>query len=192
MILGADVGQVYTDYRLGSILNSGRSLDLAIQNSGNAFFTIGSDDGQGLAEYYTRDGAFNIDSMGRLVTSNGLPVLGTDGRPIAVSSENFTVDADGTVTAGGRAAGRLMIRQFTDASGLRKRGDNLLEATAALEQTEFTGNVTQGALEQSNVNVIREMVDMITVTRSYEANQKIISALDSTLDKAVNEVGAVR
>jgi flagellar basal-body rod protein FlgG len=67
-----------------------------------------------------------------------------------------------------------------------------VQKTAGSQDQPFTGEVTQGSIEQSNVNIIKEMVDMISVTRAYEANQKVLQAQDGTLDKAVNEVGAVR
>jgi flagellar basal-body rod protein FlgG len=67
-----------------------------------------------------------------------------------------------------------------------------VKTTDDTEEQDFTGTVQQGYLELSNVNVVREMVDMITVMRSYEANQKILQAQDSTLERAVNEVGAIR
>ena len=87
--------------------------------------------------------------------------------------------------------GRLLISEFENENALRKIGENLVEAAGA-PPNEFTGAVKQGYIEQSNVNAITEMVNMITVMRAYEANQKVLHAHDEALEKAVNEVGRIR
>lgn len=85
-----------------------------------------------------------------------------------------------------------MIRNFTDTTTLRKTGSNLVQRTENTQEQPFDGIVRQGYLEQSNVNSINEMINMITIMRSYEANQKILQAQDGTLERAVNEIGVVR
>ncbi len=191
MQLGTDVGEVFTYYSQGQLNDTNNHLDMAIRDSNNAFFTIAASDMQGNTEvFYTRDGSFARSSANMLVTKEGHVVLGENG-PIMLQGGDFTVEADGTVSQGDEILDRLLITEFADTSVLRKYGNNLIRAEAGSETVEFTGIIKQGTTELSNVNIVREMVDMITVLRSYEANQKVLQAMDSTLEKAVNQVGAV-
>lgn len=198
MELGSDIGEIFTYYNQGSITKTGGKLDMAIHNSPNqpagsaAFFTVGVREANGnIREYYTRDGAFALNASKQLVTKDGYMVLGENGA-ITLENENFMVQDDGTIVQDGQIVDRLMITEFSNTTTLNKIGMNLVERTAQTQEQPLTGKIAQGYLEQSNVNIVREMVDMITVTRSYEANQKILQAQDGTLEKAVNEVGAVR
>jgi len=192
MELGSDVGEIFTYYKQGQLVRTGSSLDLAVRDSDTAFFTVQVERENGSTiECYTRDGRFMLDSSGRLVTLEGHPVMGVEG-PIYLYGGDFTVEDDGTIIQDGMIAARLLIREFANPESLRKYRDNLVVTTEETVEQDFTGNIAQGFTEQSNVNVIREMVHMITVMRSYEANQKIIQTLDGTLEKAVNEVGTVR
>lgn len=192
MELGSDVGEVFTYYDQGQLLKTDNSSDLAIRGSDTAFFTVRAPGPDGnIREYYTRDGLFTLNAENQLVTKDGYAVMGEYG-PIYLDSQSFAVESDGTIIQDGAVVDRLLIREFADASALRKYGSNLVESVDGAEQVNFTGTVEQGYIEQSNVNIIREMVDMISVVRAYEANQKILQAQDSTLEKVVNEVGAVR
>jgi flagellar basal-body rod protein FlgF len=201
MVLGSDVGEVYTNFSQGALQNTGNNLDFALQDdiSGastqsniNSFFTIGvpGDKGQ-MDEYYTRDGAFALNQNNQLVTKDGYPVLGENG-PITLKTGDFTVGSDGTIVQNGATVGKLLVKSFQNTTDLRKFGSNLYQAIPGAQEQPFSGSVMQGNLEQSNVNIISEMVDMITVTRSYEASQKMLQAQDETLDKAVNEVGSIK
>lgn len=192
MQLGSDVGEVYTYFNQGGILKTGNNLDFAIKDSKSAFFTVQVTDGNGQkAEYYTRDGAFIINNNGQLSTVDGNLVMGKNG-PIVLQNANFSVESDGTIVQNGQAVDKLLITEFTDTRQLRKFGSNLISALDGAGPRQFTGTVQQGYLEQSNVNVVKEMVSMISVMRAYEANQKVLQAQDGTLEKAVNEIGAVR
>jgi flagellar basal-body rod protein FlgF len=192
MEMGSDVGEVFTYYRQGQLVRTGSRYDLAIRDSDTAFFTVEVPDAEGnIRHYYTRDGQFTLDPDGRLVTKDGYTVAGEFG-PIYLYDGDFVVEEDGSVIQNGEFIGVLLIKEFSNPETLRKYGSNLVEATGETVEGYFTGNVEQGFIEQSNVNVVREMVDMITVMRSYEANQKMVQAIDMTLEKAVNEVGAVR
>jgi flagellar basal-body rod protein FlgG len=191
MELGSDVGEVFTNYTQGQITTTNNNLDMAIKDSNNAFFTVSVTDADGgVKECYTRDGSFTRGSDNSLRTKDGYAVLGENG-PIVLGSGDFVVGQDGTVQQNGEMIDKLKIMEFEDTTELKKRGDNLIEANEGAKTRAFTGTVAQGATELSNVNIVREMVDMITVTRSYEANQKILQSIDGTLDKAVNEVGRV-
>jgi len=192
MELSHDVGEVFTYYTQGQAVKTDNPLNLAIQNSNSAFFTIGTIDANGdMNQYYTRDGDFSLDAGKRLVTRDGRLVLGENG-PIMLTGEKISVQPDGTVIQDGQTVDRLLIKEFTDTKTLRKFGDNLIQTTGDTQEQAFSGTVAQGFLEQSNVNIVKEMVDMISVMRAYEANQKMLQAQDGTLDKVVNEVGAVK
>ena len=130
-----------------------------------------------------------LNADGQLA-QKGYFVMG-EGGIITLGSEDFSVLEDGTILENGQAINRLLISEFENENALRKIGENLVEAAGA-NPNEFSGVVKQGYLEQSNVNAISEMVNMITVMRAYEANQKVLQAQDEALAKAVNEVGRVR
>ncbi len=201
MDFGSDVREVYTNFSQGPSQVTNNSLDFALKDvafdpasttKSVSMFTVGVPDGTGkVIDYYTRDGSFGLDVSNKLVTKEGYAVMGENG-PITLDSEDFSVNSDGTIVQNGTAIGKLLITSFLDASVLKKVGSDLYEAPVDVQIQPFTGEVLGGYLEQSNVNIINEMIDMITVTRSYEASQKILQAQDGTLEKAVNEVGAVR
>jgi flagellar basal-body rod protein FlgG len=139
---------------------------------------------------YTRDGAFVLGPDGVMRTVGGNPVLGENGR-ITLEGDDFVVTKDGWVTQNDVTVDRLRITSFEDPHTLRKVGGNLLVATDDSVERPFDGVLRQFYLEQSNVSIVTEMVGMITTMRAYEANQKIIHAIDGTLDKACNEIGRV-
>lgn len=191
MQLGFDVGEVYTYYTPGQLTATSNSTDLALNDNGSAFFTIGMTDENGnTKEYYTRDGAFTINSNNQLVTKDGYIVMGQNG-PITLNGDKFSVQDDGTIIQNGATVGKLLIKQFTDTKTLRKYGSDLVATSGETQEEAFTGSVKQCYLEQSNVNIVKEMVSMISVMRAYEASQKVLQAEDSTLDKAVNDVGKI-
>lgn len=192
MRLGSDVGEVYTYFSQGSLTGTNSKLDMAVRDSNSAFFSVLVPDADGnTKEFYTRDGAFTMGPGNRLITKDGYAVEGQNG-PIILNGSDFSVETDGSIVQNGAVVDKFLIKEFTDTKTLRKFGDNLLENIDQTAVRDFSGTIQQGFLEQSNVNIVREMVDMITVMRSYEANQKVLQAQDSTLDKAVNEVGAIR
>ena len=182
---GTHIDEIYTDFAQGSMEETGTVTDLAI--SGEGFFAVETPDG----ERYTRAGNFSVDQDGYLVTSDGDYVLGDNGR-LNVGTGGFAVSSDGTVTADGEVRGTLDIVQFEDTTGLRKQGENLYYSLDGEIPTEADGKVIQGYLEGSNVDIADEMVDMISVYRTYEANQKILTMTDETLGLAVNDLGSLR
>ena len=119
-------------------------------------------------------------------------VLGTSG-PINIDGEDVSIDANGVVRVDGNLVGNLDVVNLENREFLRKTGDNLYQMAEDVEPQEipFEGKVLQGFLEESNVNTIREMVDMITLLREYESGQKAIRVQDEMLEKASNEIGRV-
>jgi flagellar basal-body rod protein FlgG len=189
--LGLGVRTVATSrsFTQGSLQQSGNTLDVAIR--GNGFFQVTMPDG---TIGYTRDGAFQLDSQGRLVNSSGLPIA--NGITVPANAQAVSISADGTVSAtvpGNTAAqpiGTIALSNFINPAGLEPRGQNLFTETAASGQpqggtpgTNGLGSVMQGFVETSNVNVVQELVNMIQTQRAYEMNSKAIQTSDQMLQK---------
>jgi len=189
--LGVKIGENYTDYEQGAFKNTNNSYDLALD--GNGFFSIEFTNKSGeTSTLYTRDGEFTVDSEGALRTKEGDYVLGEGGEiNIPTNAKSVSIDTLGNVTADGVYVDKLQVTDFEDYNYLKKYGENLYIATDGATEKTSTAKVSQGYLEASNVNVVRQMVDMINISRSYESNQKVMQAIDETLDKAVNQVGRV-
>lgn len=181
---GIHVDEVATRITQGAMEETRRNADLAL--TGNAFFAVQTPEG----ERYTRAGNFQVTSEGMLVTAAGEPVLGNNG-PVMVGSGDFTVDTMGGVWVGGQQTAQLRLVGFEDPTVLRKEGGNLMFAYNANPGPATDYTVKQGFLEGSNVDLSTTMVDMMTVYRAYETNQRMIQMMDATLDKAVNQVGNV-
>lgn len=194
--LGTGVRMVATEkiHTQGGFAQTGNSLDVAIQ--GRGFFQILAPDGS-LA--YSRNGAFQVDSQGQVVTSQGYLVQPT----IAVPSDatSLTIGLDGTVSAlaAGSATptqiGSIQMADFVNPTGLQPVGENLFRETAASGSPQIgtpnsngLGSVMQGNLETSNVNVVEELVDMIEAQRAYELNSKAISTADQMLQYVNNNM----
>lgn len=189
--LGLGVRTVATsrNFLQGSLQQSNNALDVAI--NGNGFFEVNMPDG---TMAYTRDGSFEVNAQGQLVTSSGLPVA--NGITIPQGATKISIGNDGvvSVTMPGQAApqqvGNIAMSQFINAAGLEPRGQNLYVETAASGQpqqgtpgTNGLGTIQQGYLEASNVNVVQELVTMIQTQRAYEMNSKAIQTSDQMLAK---------
>lgn len=187
--LGVKIGETYTDYSQGSIRQTGGTYDLAL--SGSGFFTVSVTDKAGVVHTrYTRDGRFMLTREGLLVDADGNPVQGENGNiVIDPSAKSVTISDTGVITADGETIDKLQIVDFEDYDYLYKYGDTMYEPVDGATFRDAAAEVIQGYTEQSNVNVVSEMVDMITITRAYEASQKVIRSYDSMLNNAVNQVG---
>jgi len=182
---GTYIDGTYSDMTAGTLRHSGNPLDLALL--GDGFFTVETPAGL----RFTRDGRFTLDGEGWLVTLEGHRVLGEAG-PIRVQGETVHVTEQGEVWVDGALAGVLAIRVFADPQGLVREGSSLWAPTEwSGEPQPAAARVQAGYVEDSNVNVIMAMVELIAAYRSYEANQRVIQAFDQTLGKAVNELGRV-
>ncbi|ENY71409.1 lateral flagellar basal-body rod protein LfgG [Aeromonas diversa CDC 2478-85] len=171
----------------GNFQNTGQELDIAIVGGG--FFGVTMPDGE---TAYTRNGQWHRNGEGQLVNSDGLPMV-----PQIEIPENATriaIGADGTVSAtvpgqqDNVELGRMTLTNFSNPSGLEALGGNLYRATGASGEPiegvpgeDGLGAVKQYTLEASNVNVVEEMVDMITTQRAYEMNAKVVSSADQML-----------
>lgn len=191
MSLGVKIGENYTDYSQGSLKETGNTYDLAL--AGNGFFTISYTDKKGnTSEKYTRDGEFTMDSEGYLRTLEGDYVQGEGGAiMIPVETSEVSIRDNGDIYADGEYVDFLRIVDFEDYNNIEKFGENLYNVVDGATETESTAAVKQGYLEMSNINVVKEMVEMITISRAYESNQKLIQTEDDMLDKSVNQVGKV-
>ncbi|MDH7974584.1 flagellar basal-body rod protein FlgG [Sphingomonas sp. AR_OL41] len=176
----------------GAMQTTGNSLDLALDGAG--YFQVQLPGGQ---LGYTRSGNFSRSPEGLLVTSEGYQVQ--PGITVPEGATSITIGTDGTVSAqvaGQNAAtqiGQIQVANFPNTAGLQSTGDNYLVETASsgaaslgIAGQDGRGNIRQGMLESSNVNVVEELVDMIECQRAYEVNSKMISATDDML-KYVNQ-----
>jgi flagellar basal-body rod protein FlgG len=189
--LGLGVRTVATtrSYTQGSLQQSGNNLDVAI--NGNGFFQVTQSDG---TIGYTRDGSFQVDSQGRLVTSSGLPIA--SGVTIPVTAQSVSISPQGVVSVilpgnvTPQPVGSITLASFVNPAGLEPRGQNLFTETAASGQPNVgtagangMGPLQQGFLETSNVNAVQELVTMIQTQRAYEMNSKAIQTSDQMLQK---------
>lgn len=193
--LGTRISGTQIDFQPGSLKQTGKELDLAIE--GNGFFEVTNPDG---TSSYTRNGAFNLNANGDVVLASAI-----EGRllepPVNIPPDatDISVSSDGTVSyrpAGAdelTAAGQILVSVFPNPGGLLQQGDTLYSITdasgAAVPSTpgsQGIGSVAQGFLEQSNVEPVHELVDLIKTQRNFELNSQVVQAADQTLQLLAN------
>ncbi len=190
--LGVKPSAINTLFKQGNLQQTENPLDVAIQGVGFFGITVGDQ------TLYTRDGAIKIDASGNLVTADGNLYLGAE----AISDPNaydINIAKDGTITYQipgddtAQEAGKLQVFKFMNPAGLLKVGKNLYQATAnsgeAQEwdsEDDSTTSIQSGYLEMSNVQIVEEMVNLITAQRAYEINSKVIQSSDEMLQTATN------
>ncbi|WP_431261169.1 flagellar basal-body rod protein FlgG [Roseateles chitinivorans] len=187
--LGSRAVATSRSHSQGSLTQTSNYLDVAVK--GNGFFQVQMPDG---TTAYTRDGSFQLDANGQVVTNNGNTVL--PGIIVPADSKTLTIGADGTVSVTTAASatpttlGQLQLANFINPPGLESLGGNLYAETVAsgTPQTgapgqNSLGTVQQGFVETSNVNVVEELVQMIQTQRAYEMNSKAITTTDQMLQK---------
>jgi flagellar basal-body rod protein FlgG len=187
--LGTGVQQVATErlYTQGNLQQTGNSKDVAI--NGQGFFQVLMPDG---TNAYTRDGSFQTNAQGQLVTSSGYQVL--PAITIPQNATSLTIGSDGAVsitTAGtstSQQIGSLQVVTFINPTGLDAKGENLFAETSSSGAPNVTtpgqngaGSLNQGYVEASNVNVVQELVNMIQTQRAYEINSKAVTTSDQML-----------
>ncbi|MCX5654039.1 MAG: flagellar basal-body rod protein FlgG [Planctomycetota bacterium] len=174
----------------GEADNTERTLDLMIE--GDGFFQVTLPNGE---TRYTRDGSLRLNANGSLVTASGHPL--SPAITVPTDARSISIGQDGTVTVFAGAAttasnvGQVQLVRFANSSGLRAEGENLLAETPASGQAvvgtagqDGLGNLRQGFLERSNVQMVRELVNLITAQRAYEINSRAIRAGDEMLTTA--------
>ncbi|EHR72787.1 flagellar basal-body rod protein FlgG [Burkholderiales bacterium JOSHI_001] len=177
------------NFSQGNLQQTNSNLDVAVK--GNGLFQIQLPDG---TNAYTRDGAFQVDAQGQVVTSNGFTVM--PGITIPATAQSVTIAADGTVSVQmpgqvtPQVLGQLQLASFINPAGLEPRGQNLFMETAASGTPNLgapgangLGLLQQGYVETSNVNVVEELVTMIQTQRAYEINSKAVTTSDQMLQK---------
>ncbi|HET9642164.1 MAG TPA: flagellar basal-body rod protein FlgG [Burkholderiaceae bacterium] len=187
--LGTRAVATARDFGQGNLQQSTNNLDIAIK--GNGFFQIQMPDG---TTGYTRDGSFQLDAQGQIVTNNGYVVQ--PGITIPANAQSVTIGNDGTVSitlpgsATPQSVGQIQIASFVNPAGLDPRGQNLYAETAAsgtpntgIPGSNGLGALQQGFVETSNVNVVEELVAMIQTQRAYEMNSKAIQTSDQMLQR---------
>lgn len=186
---GNQLDEAYLSLDSGAIQATNNQTDLAL--NGDGFFTVQSPEGE---TFYTRNGNFTVNDQNQLVTQEGYAVLGISPNggtePIIVDSGSFTIDQQGFVQTDQGAEQFLYITNFEDTAGLTKAGDTMFQGENGTPMgTGFS--VLQGHVEQSNVDMVDVMSDMMQITREFEANQKLLRSTDETLRRATQEVGRV-
>jgi flagellar basal-body rod protein FlgG len=189
------IAESVTDFSQGTLNSTANPLDLAIQGEG--FFTVSD----GKQKYYTRDGSFTLDSQGRLTTGDGkFLVLDDQGKAIVINGDEVKINKDGMIVTrvGGQEvqSGRLALVTFKE---LQEKTPGLSKIVRPVGNVNFSysgknivpaaGEVRQGFIEQSTVNIVEEMAAMIAGFRAFEANMQAVRAQDSALQRAVEQVG---
>ena len=196
--LGVKIGETYYDMSQGNFRQTEDQYNLAL--SGSGFFTISTTDKSGTTTTrYTRDGDFTVTRDGYLVTKDGDYVLNQAGaqntdpnaRIRLNPNAKITIDELGNIYQNDQLVTRIGVVDFDDYNYISKYGENLYDLVDGGQITASDAKVQQGCIEGSNVNVVDEMVKMITISRAYQAGQKVINTVDETLDKTVNQVGKV-
>lgn len=194
------LGQVYTDYSSGNFEITDNDTDFAIE--GNGFFAVSftNKDGETSVKF-TRDGNFVVNAEGYLVTKDGDYVLNATGALNMNPDEaNYVqvdpllamaVDESGYIYQNDELVGTIGLVDFGNYDYLEKYGENMYNLVEGGEIMASDGIIRQGMLESSNVNVVNEMVNMITIQRAYDAGQKVITSVDETLGIAV-QLGKVK
>ena len=171
----------------GSVVASDKELDMAVQGEG--FFEISLPDGR---TAYTRDGSFERDSSGKLVTVDGYEVQ--PGITIPNNANSVTISPDGIVSAiinnasAPTQLGQLQLARFVNKGGLQSIGNNMFTETAAsgsaqvgVPNADGVGNIMQSYLEDANVNAVTEIADLIAAQRAYEMNARVVTGADQML-----------
>ncbi len=186
---GVKIGENYTDWSEGGFRGTENTFDLALSDSG--FFRIEFQDKNGnVSEKYTRDGSFTLNQQGALVTKDGDFVLDADGHHIVLDPNKLaSINTMGQIYQDDEYVTDLGAVDFENYDYLEHYGENLWQPVEGATEQPADVRFYSGYLEQSNVNTVEEMVNMIAIQRQYESNQKVITTLDRTLQIAANDLG---
>ena len=181
----ASLGSLVVDFAQGMPQQTGNPLDLQLQ--GDGFFVVGTKESQA----FTRKGDFTINRLNQIVTQAGDPVLG-EGGPITLTKGKIEIGSEGSVYVDGSPVGKLRVVDFASRQALTSAGGGLYrdDGAAGMKKVEKP-NVSSGVIELSNVNVIKEMAEMININRSFEAYSKIIQTLSEQDKLSTGRIGRV-
>jgi len=183
---GSQIQQSFRNQSQGHLQQTGNSLDLALQ--GDGYFVVEAEDGSS----YIRNGNFVLNNDSEIVTQNGEALLDTQGERIQlIPGEDFSISENGEIRFNnGLQGAQINIVSFAEEAELLQIGNNLYQLEEDTGEPQHSdARIAQGFLENSNVEIVKEMVNMIKTNRQYESNQKVISSIDQNLDKVINEVG---
>lgn len=189
---GVRIDDTVTNHSQGVHISTGNNTDFALD--GNGFFQVQDANGQ---NFYTRDGSFKVNSQGYLVTNAGYNVMGinqnsgnTEPINIGSISEKISVSANNNISINGVNKYKFSVVNFDDYNKLDKTGNNVYTGENPKEANNFY--VKQGYLEGSNVDSISTTASLMETVKEFEANQKVVQTIDSTLAKIASEIGTVR
>lgn len=192
--LGVKIGENYVDYSEGPIKETGNPLDLALSDRG--FFSVQYTNKAGETSIkYTRDGNFTMNRLGYLTTQDGDFVLSEEGQRIQMDPAlDISINTNGDIYQDGELVATIDVTDFEDYNYLERFGENYfqpvdgateIDREAMAEELGTNTQIHAGYLEMANISVVTEMVNMITLQRQYESNQKVITTYDETLEQAV-------
>lgn len=181
---GIKFHRIATDYEQGDLENTENMLDFALTDKG--YFAVETPFG----EKFARSGRFEINGELELVTAEGYKVLGIDG-PIKLTSRDITVNKYGEIAIDGLVVDKFKIVNPSNVERMVKYGGTLFSFVGEMNEQPYEGEIVQGFTEGSNVNTLKEMIQIMEVYRNYESAQRVVRTYDETLDKVVNEVGRV-
>jgi flagellar basal-body rod protein FlgF len=177
---------VTRDLSEGRVEQTGSPLDLAI--TGPGYFVVQTPEG----ERYTRNGHFNLDDQGQIVTDDGYP-LQSDGGAIAIqpTESDIVVGADGAISSNLQKLGRIKVVNFADERALKKAGSSLYDSGGQQAQAVASPHVHQGMIEKSNVEPVIEISRMIEVLRAYQATSDLTQSGENLLKQTIEKLGTV-
>lgn len=185
-VYGIEVERIASDFSLGPLQDTGRSLDVALM--GDGFLAVQGEN----EELYTRSGSLHIGEDGLLVGTHGMPVLGENGTitiPANVSPQQIVISTDGVISAGAIQIGQLRLVAFEDNAALEQVGTTLFSAPPGTATADAEVGVRQGIREQSNVSPVTEMVGMIVALRYHEAAQRTLKSMNDALQLQTDPAG---
>jgi len=175
------ITEAYVHFSDAPFVETGNHFDLAIQGGG--FFVVSTPQGN----MYTRNGQFTLSQEKKLVTTDGNRVLGENGGEITIDGKDVNIEVDGSIFVDGSRSDRIKVVDFENKAALRNSGKSLFENTdpTNVESIASGASIKQGAYESSNVDVMKEMVDLINTMRAYEAYTKVDQMAGDVLEKLI-------
>lgn len=187
---GVRIDETATSYKQGTLISTENNTDFAIV--GNGFFQVTDEQNN---TYYTRDGSFKVNPQGYLVTNSGQYVMGINSQTgnserIYIGSDLISISPDNSVMINGENRYKFNIVDFENYDNLTKYGNNLYKGDGEFNSNNYS--IKQKYLEGSNIDYISEIASMMETVKEFEANQKVIQTIDSTLAQIASEIGRVK